>query len=37
MREITEVHLMEVSLVDKPANPHCRVIAIDGVALEAEE
>lgn len=36
MRTVTELNLMEISLVDHPANPHCRVLAIDGVVLEEE-
>lgn len=33
MREIAEVELMEISVVDYPANPFCVIISIDGKKL----
>jgi hypothetical protein len=28
VKEIRELHLMEISLVDEPANPNCVVISV---------
>lgn len=34
MRTITELNLVEISLVEHPVYPWCRVLAIGGVVLD---